>query len=91
MKNPEGSLISYFNLLVKKHGGYFLWAELPDRFHDGFEFALRLFEREKVAVVPGINFSPYKKNYIRMNFATDRSSLQKAVSRIRNFDRSFNG
>ena len=87
MKNVEGSLISYFNLLVKEQGGYFLWARLPDRCQDGFEFAFQLFKQHKVAVVPGINFSPHKKNFIRMNFATAQQTLQKAASRIADFQK----
>ena len=42
-------------------------------------------ENKKVAVVPGVNFSPHKKNYIRMNFATAQHTLQDAVSRIADF------
>ena len=38
-------------------GGYFIWSELPDKFEDGFKFAIDLYEQEKVAVIPGIHFS----------------------------------
>jgi len=85
-----------FTLLTKKlkttplqipeiEGGYFLWAELPESCSDGFSFAQDLFEKIKVAVVPGENFSLHKKNYIRLNFAQKPEIIEEAGERIAGF------
>ncbi len=66
-------------------GGYFLWAELPGQFPDAFAFAVELYEGRKVALVPGENFSPHKRNYIRCNFATETSIIKSAVEAITEF------
>ncbi|MFO7889784.1 MAG: pyridoxal phosphate-dependent aminotransferase [bacterium] len=66
-------------------GGYFLWAGLPDSCPDGFSFAQDLFDKTKVAVVPGENFSPYKKNYVRLNFVQKLEIIEEAGERIANF------
>lgn len=66
-------------------GGYFLWAKLPDSCPDGFSFAQALFKETRVAVVPGENFSPHKKNYIRLNFAQKPKLIEKAGERIAEF------
>ena len=66
-------------------GGYFLWAELPGVYKDGFKFALKLYKKTGVAVVPGENFSPNKRNYIRLNFAHEIDVLEKAVEQFKLF------
>ena len=66
-------------------GGYFFWAKLPPKYNNGFRFAEELYEKEKVAVVPGINFSKEKNNYIRINCAVDHSSIKDAAGRIIRF------
>ena len=71
-------------------GGYFLWAELPFGFSDGFQFALHLHQKANVAVVPGENFSPNKKKFIRLNFATNLDILEKAVEQISIFFDNLN-
>jgi aspartate/methionine/tyrosine aminotransferase len=68
-------------------GGYFLWARMPEtsKYADAFEFALSLYEKTRVGVVPGENFSPFKKDYIRMNVGTELTVIEEAVSRIKIF------
>lgn len=67
------------------HGGYFLWAQLPQKFEDAFSFAVELYQAQQVAVVPGENFSPFKKNFIRLNLAMDLNIIHEAVNRLRDF------
>jgi len=67
------------------NGGYFLWAELPEKYKDGFKFAEELYENCKVAVVPGQNFSPEKTNFIRINCAVDENLIKEASGRIKKF------
>lgn len=66
-------------------GGYFLWAKIPGIFDDSFRFAEDLFEKTGVAVVPGENFSPFAKKYIRINIATDHTLVEKGAERIIRF------
>lgn len=66
-------------------GGYFLWARLPEQWPDGYRFARELVNRKKVAVVPGENFSPFQKQYIRINIALDFSMIRKGAEKIKAF------
>ena len=66
-------------------GGYFIWTELPKQFDDGLDFALKLYNDEKVAVVPGIHFSESAKRFIRINIARQPYEISMAVSKIKKF------
>ena len=68
-------------------GGYFIWAELPDKFDDGFKFAIDLYEQEKVAVIPGIHFSKEGKHFVRFNIARPVEEIQTAILKLRAFCR----
>lgn len=68
-------------------GGYFLWAGLPkdSQYADAFEFALSLYESQKVGMVPGENFSETKLRHLRLNIGTQRSIIREAVERLKTF------
>lgn len=66
-------------------GGYFLWAKLPSEQRDAFKFALDLYDRAKIGVVPGENFSKTKTDYIRVNIATELPVIKDAASRLKGF------
>ncbi|MCK4836494.1 MAG: pyridoxal phosphate-dependent aminotransferase [Candidatus Aminicenantes bacterium] len=66
-------------------GGYFLWAGLPDNYQDGYRFALELYKRVKVGIVPGENFSHTQKQYVRINIALDFSVIQQGAGKIKSF------
>jgi aspartate/methionine/tyrosine aminotransferase len=66
-------------------GGYFIWAQQPAGYEDGFETALRLYEATGIATVPGIHFSPSGKNYIRFNIARPENEIEMAVGGIEKF------
>jgi aminotransferase len=66
-------------------GGYFLWARLPEGWTDAFEFSTALYDKVRVAVVPGENFSPTKKEYIRVNIAAEMDVIKEAAARIKEF------
>ncbi|MCP4149118.1 MAG: pyridoxal phosphate-dependent aminotransferase [bacterium] len=69
-------------------GGYFMWAGLPEGWNDAFEFAVSLYDSVKVGVVPGENFSPSKRAYIRLNIAAEMPVIEEAVNRIKGFFKS---
>ncbi len=66
-------------------GGYFVWAKLPEKYSDGFEFAIDLYDEQKVAVIPGEHFSENAKNYIRLNIARDKTEIDEGIKRIKAF------
>lgn len=68
-------------------GGYFLWAGLPNGSHyaDAFEFALALYESQKVGMVPGENFSETKIQHLRLNIGTQLTVIREAVERLKTF------
>lgn len=66
-------------------GGYFIWAQLPAGYDDGFETALKLYEATGIATVPGIHFTQSGKKYIRFNIAKHEEEIERAVSGINTF------
>ncbi len=66
-------------------GGYFVWAKLPEKYSDGFKFAIDLYDEQKVAVIPGEHFSENAKNYIRFNIAREKSEIDEGISLIKKF------
>lgn len=69
----------------RAQGGYFVWTELPEKFNCGLEFAFNLYEKEKVAVVPGIHFSENGKRFVRINIARQPYEISMAISKIKKF------
>ena len=49
------------------------------------EFAKRLLEKQRVAVVPGTAFGPGGEGFVRCCYATGRDELKEALERIRTF------
>ena len=66
-------------------GGFFIWAELPEPWKDGFDFAMELYQDKRVAVIPGEHFSENSRNYIRFNIAREADEIEEAVQRIEHF------
>ncbi|MCK5822743.1 MAG: pyridoxal phosphate-dependent aminotransferase [Bacteroidales bacterium] len=92
------NLILSFNILKKEllkldfyipeiEGGYFIWARLPKNCTDGIKFTYDLYEKEKVAVIPGNHFSDNFNNYIRFNIARPEDEIRMAVERLNKFFR----
>jgi len=62
--------------------GFFVWAKIPEPETDGFDFAVNLYEKSKVAVIPGEHFGRNWKNFIRINIAHPTELLEKALELI---------
>lgn len=71
--------------IKETQGGYFLWSKLPPLYRDGFLFASNLYDSANVGVVPGENFSKTKKNFIRLNIATEMPIIKRGVQKITEF------
>ncbi len=69
-------------------GGYFIWTELPEHANNGFTFAEQLYQKNKIAVVPGIHFSDKAERYIRLSIARPQQELSMGLASIRNFFQS---
>ncbi|MGB5988659.1 MAG: pyridoxal phosphate-dependent aminotransferase [Marinifilaceae bacterium] len=72
-------------LIPETKGGYFIWAKLPERYTDSFDFAINLYNQQKLAVIPGIHFSKNCNNYIRFNIARNANEIYEAISRLKAF------
>jgi aspartate/methionine/tyrosine aminotransferase len=66
-------------------GGFFIWAKLPKSWQDGFDFAMELYNKQKVAVIPGEHFSENSKDYVRFNIAREEEEIEEALTRIEKF------
>ena len=55
------------------------------------EFANRLLQEEKVAVVPGTAFGDSGEGYLRISYAYSLKSLKEALGRIRRFVERLDG
>ncbi|HPG35018.1 MAG TPA: pyridoxal phosphate-dependent aminotransferase [bacterium] len=70
-------------------GGYFIWTQIPEKFDSGLDFALDLYEKKKVGVVPGIHFSENGGRMIRISIAKPVDEISQAVEKIHEFVRTF--
>lgn len=73
--------------VTKPDGAFYLWINVGPvlkklNMKSADEFARSLMEKEKVVVVPGDEFGG--PEHIRISFAADRASIDKAVERIKN-------
>ncbi|HSH53255.1 MAG TPA: pyridoxal phosphate-dependent aminotransferase [Bacteroidales bacterium] len=72
-------------IIPETKGGYFVWAQLPKDFSDGFKFAVDLYEQQRVAVIPGEHFSVNTVDYIRLNIARPIAEVTEGIQRIKSF------
>jgi len=72
---------------VNAKGAFYLFPNVSQTGLKSDEFAARLLETEKVAVVPGIAFGA--DDYIRLSYATSLANIQKGLDRIERFCRSI--
>jgi alanine-synthesizing transaminase len=65
----------------------FVWAPLPERFHEmgSLEFSKKLLEKALVAVSPGIGFGPLGEGHVRFALVENEHRTRQAVRGIRQF------
>jgi len=71
--------------VIQAQGGYFIWAQLPEGLTDGFQFTIDLYEKQKVAIIPGIHFSEDAGSFIRINIARHPYEISMATSKIKKY------
>ena len=69
----------------KPAGTFYLFVNISSTGLDCIDFAYKLLEDQKVAVVPAVTYGEAYKDYIRIAFTLEEEKLMKAVDRIRKF------
>lgn len=68
---------------VKPDGAFYLFVNIKEVTEDSMKFCSDLLEQKGVAVVPGLAFGT--EGYFRFSFATDLTSIEKGIERIKEF------
>lgn len=68
-------------------GAFYVFPDIRGTGLTSREFALKLLEEKKVAVVPGTAFGPSGEGYVRCSYATAMDQIKIAVERISDFVR----
>lgn len=71
-------------------GSFYIFPSVKKTGLTGEEFATKLLESKKVAVVPGSAFGEFGKYYVRCSYAYSMKNLIEATDRIRQFVEQFN-
>jgi aminotransferase len=66
-------------------GAFYIFPSIESTGLDGQEFAKKLLDEKKVAVVPGDAFGEFGKYYIRCSYAYSMQNLVKAMDKIADF------
>jgi LL-diaminopimelate aminotransferase len=66
-------------------GTMFVWAKLPDKYHDSLAFTLKLLEGTGVALVPGSSFGSLGEGYVRIGLVKPAAGMATAAQKITAF------
>ena len=66
-------------------GAFYAFASVKKTGLSSIDFAKKLLEQEKVAVVPGTAFGTGYEGYIRISYASSMDNLKEAIARIGKF------
>ncbi len=89
MEYVYGRLLEMGLDVVKPNGAFYLFPSIEKYKIKSFDFALKLVEEAGVAVVPGSAFSELGEGYVRLSYAYDMATLQKAMDRLEDFLRKL--
>jgi aminotransferase len=71
---------------VKPDGAFYFFIKIPVTIPlNSFDFALKLVDETKVAVVPGSAFSQYGEGYFRLSFACSMKTLEIGLNRMEQY------
>lgn len=76
---------------VLPQGAFYLMVDISDATADSYAFALRLLERDHVAVSPGAAFGPSGEGWVRVSLASERRALLEGLIRLAGRVRDFGG
>ncbi len=66
-------------------GAFYTYTDVSSTGMDSMDFARRLLQEERVAVVPGVAFSSQGGGYIRISYASSMDKLRQAIFRMEAF------
>lgn len=69
----------------RPQGAFYAFPSIKGTGLSSMEFARRLLEQQKVAVVPGVAFGSCGEGYIRISYASSFDNLKEALARIKKF------
>ncbi|GIN89316.1 aminotransferase [Siminovitchia terrae] len=75
--------------VYEPEGAFYLFPSIKNTGMTSMEFALKLLEEEKVAVVPGDAFSEFGEGYIRISYACSMDQLVEGSNRIERFIKKY--
>lgn len=70
---------------IPPDGTFYLWPDISSSGLDAEQFAQKLCDEGKVAVIPGTVFGEHCKSYVRISYACSMETLEKAFDRIEAF------
>ena len=71
---------------VKPDGAFYFFVKIPETIPlNSFDFAIKLVNETKVAVVPGSAFSDFGEGYFRLSFACSMETLENGLDRMEQF------
>ena len=70
-----------FKLDVPKAAIY-VWAALPDGYHDSIKYCADLLEATGVSTTPGVVYGPHGEGYIRVSLGTPADRIIEAMERL---------
>ena len=71
--------------LIEPQGAFYAFVDVRLTGLDSGEFADRLLDEERVAVVPGEAFGEEGRGFVRLSYAGDADELREGVARLRAF------
>lgn len=60
----------------------FVWAAIPEHYHNSEAFVMDLVERAGVMVTPGSAFGPSGEGYVRLALVQDEEMLNQAIKAV---------
>ena len=88
-KRRRGYVVSGLNEIGlschKPEGAFYAFPSIKNSGLSSMEFAKRLLEKERVALVPGTAFGPSCEGYVRISYASNISNIKEALVRIKRF------
>tara|TARA_Y100000590_G_scaffold303464_1_gene342172 strand:+ start:1819 stop:2982 length:1164 start_codon:yes stop_codon:yes gene_type:complete len=63
-------------------GSFFVFPNIKDTGMNGKEFTEKCLKEAGVAMIPGTAFGNFAKDFVRLNFATSRTNISKAIEKI---------
>lgn len=70
---------------INPKGAFYTLSNITQHSKNSSDFAHKMMEKAKVAVIPGTEFGPFGEGYIRCSFATAYNKIETALDRMEKF------